>query len=83
MSAFHVIQIEDEVEFLMSNLEFLIEPEDAIASYNESRNMIYSMLLVNIAFEVVMSFYVFDHEMVILKQLERIYARYWQIDQFK
>lgn len=67
ISAFHVIQIEDEVEFLMSNFDYLIEPDDAFSSYNETRNYLYVLLLMNITFEIFMTFYIFNNELMILK----------------
>ena len=33
LSTFQVLQIEDEIEFLVNNLEYLVEPEVAIKSY--------------------------------------------------
>lgn len=83
ISAFHVIQIEDEVEFLMSNLEYLIEPDNAVRSYNESRSYLYVLIAFNIIFEIMMTIYIFQNELQILKELQMIYQKYWHLDQFK
>ena len=75
MSHFHVIQIEDEVEFLVSNLDYLIDPDSAINSYQESRKYLYAILFFNIVFELLMTVYIFENEMMILHELEHIYMK--------
>lgn len=82
MSEFQVIQIEDELEFLVNNLEYLVEPDVAIKSYFKARNIMYLLLALNLALEFVVTYYVMLHENVILAELERVY-RLWRVQRFQ
>ena len=83
LSSFHVIQIEDEVEFLVHNLDYLVDPDTAINSYQESRKYLYAILFFNIVFEILMTIYIFQNELMILHELEHIYMKKWHLDKFK
>ena len=69
LSEFQVIQIEDELEFLVNNLEYLVEPEDAISNYFHSRNVLYLLMLANICLQFLITYYVIRHEAMILEEL--------------
>ena len=73
LSEFQVFQIEDEIEFLVNNLEYLVEPESAIGNYFSSRNTLYVLLVTNILLEVLVTFYAFRHKQFVLEELRRVY----------
>ena len=77
-----MLQIEDEIEFLVTNLEYLVEPEVAIKQYYSNRNVLYFLLSLNLLFETLLTIYVVKNEDFILNQLNQIY-RFWQVDDFK
>lgn len=82
LSAFQVLQIEDEIEFLVNNLEFLVEPQQAISQYARSRNLLFLLLAINLVFEVLITLYVFRNEDFILRQLNQMY-HIWHAEDFK
>lgn len=82
LSAFQVIQIEDEIEFLSNNLEYLVEPQLAVGQYVKSRNILYGLLSLNLIFELTITMYVFRNEEFILKQLNQMY-HIWHANDFK
>ena len=47
----------------MSNMEYLVEPETAVSSYNESRNYLYFVMGLNLIFEISMTYYIYMNEM--------------------
>lgn len=82
MSTFQVLQIEDEIEFLVNNLEFLVDPQQAVDLYISNRNILYFLLGLNMIFEVLISYFVITHEQEILAQLDEMY-HIWHPDEFK
>lgn len=82
LSSFQVIQIEDEISFLMDNLEYLVEPDQAIKNYFEVRNHLYFIMFLNLMFESFMTIYIVKNEIEILNNLKRIY-RFWHVKDFQ
>lgn len=82
LSSFQVIQIEDELSFLMDNMEYLVEPDQAIKNYFEVRNHLYFILLLNLLFEALMTVYIVKNELEILNNLKRIY-KFWHVRDFQ
>ena len=82
LSEFQVIQIEDELEFLVNNLEYLVEPESAIKNYFYSRNILYLLMFTNVMLQVLITYYVIRHEALILEELQRVY-KIWHLDRVK
>lgn len=68
-----MFQIEDELEFLVNNLEYLVEPESAISNYFSSRTTLYVLLFTNIILEVLVTYYAFKHKGFVLEELHRVY----------
>lgn len=68
-----MLQIEDEIEFLVNNLEFLVEPQQAVSAYAKSRNILYGLLSLNLLFELFITTWIFRNEAFILKQLNQMY----------
>ena len=64
-----MLQIEDEIEFLVNNLEYLVEPEVAIKNYFHNRNLLFFILALNLVFENLLTVYIWKNELFILKQL--------------
>lgn len=77
-----MLQIEDEIEFIVNNLEYLVDPEIAIKQYFQNRNILYFLLTLNLLFESLLTVYIIKNEFFILKQLNQIY-RFWHLDEFK
>lgn len=66
LSDFQVIQIEDEIEFLVSNLEYLVDPETSIKDYFTSRSILYVVLALNIIFESLLTVFILKNEIFVL-----------------
>ena len=73
--------IEDEIEFLVNNLEYLVEPDQTIKSYYQNRNALYILIAFNFLLEILIAIYIVKNEDFILKQLYEVY-RYWHIKDF-
>lgn len=76
------MQIEDEIEFLVNNLEYLVEPETAIKQYFSNRRVLYMLILMNLLFETLMTLYIIKNEEFIIKELNQIY-RFWHLNDFR
>lgn len=77
-----MIQIEDEVEFLVNNLEFLVDPQQAVEMYVCNRNILYLLLAANMVLETLITIYVYKNEGAILNQLNEMY-HIWHAEEFK
>ena len=66
---YQVIQIEDEIEFLLNNMEYLMDPERTLNSYYEARIYLTMGLILNLLLEVLVTIYIFKHEDKILLEL--------------
>ena len=66
----------------MDNMEYLVEPDQAIKNYFEVRNYLYFILLLNIIFEGLMTTYIVKNELEILQNLKRIY-KFWHVRDFQ
>jgi len=77
-----VIQIEDEIEFLVSNLEYLVDPETSIKDYFTSRNVLYLVLALNIIFESLLTVFILKNEIFVLHQFNEIY-RFYHFNDYK
>ena len=82
VSTFQVLQIEDEIEFLVNNLEFLVDPHQAMDLYISNRNILYILLAMNMIFESLITYFVFKNESTILAQLDEMY-HIWHPEEFK
>ena len=69
LSMYQVIQIEDEIEFLLNNMEYLMDPERTLNSYYEARIYLTMGLILNLLLEVLVTIYIFKHEDKILLEL--------------
>ena len=58
---------------MVENLEYMVEPDQALKDYLEVRNYMYFLLLFNLIFEVMMTAYVVKNEFQILNNLKHIY----------
>ena len=67
------LQIEDEIEFLVNNLEFILEPENALRAYLWHRKVFALCLFLSLAFEVSLYFYLFSNMNFIVTELAQIY----------
>lgn len=66
----------------MDNLEYLVEPDQAIKNYFEVRNHLYFIMFLNLMFESFMTIYIVKNEIEILNNLKRIY-RFWHVKDFQ
>jgi len=58
---------------MVENLEYMVEPEQALKDYFEVRNFMYFLLFLNLILEVLMTVYVVKNEVLILNNLKQIY----------
>ena len=54
---FTVAQIQDEVEYMVRNLEFILDPDTAIQEYLAHRTVLYALITLNLFFELALAFY--------------------------
>ena len=62
-----IILIEDDFDFFVNNLEYLVEPDTAIKSYYSIRNYFIFLLTINMIFELLITYYIMQNEMDIMK----------------
>ena len=65
----------------MENMEYLVEPDQAIKNYFEVRNYMFYLLIFNAALEAIMTIYIMKNEMVILEHLKRMY-KIWRVKDY-
>ena len=82
LSQFQILQIEDEIEFLANNLEYLVEPQSAVEQYISNRNVLFFLIGLNLIFEGFITTYIFQNEDFIIKQLNQIY-KFWHTENFR
>ena len=66
----------------MNNLEFLVDPQQAVDMYVSNRNILYLLLGLNMLLELLITVYVFKNEGAILRQLNEMY-HIWHAQEFK
>jgi len=66
----------------MENLEYLIEPEAAIKEFYKSKNLLFLLLIMNMAFELLICYYFLLNEKEILSELDDIY-KFWHFKERK
>lgn len=60
-----VQRVQEEVEFMVSNFEFALEPGQALQSYLHHRKIITTLLSLNLFYEVCLLFYVlFNYDFI-------------------
>ena len=73
LNAFQLMEIEDEIEFFLNNMDFIVEPNTAISHYFQHRSMLFLMIFLNMFFELLLTIYFFRNKDIILIQLNEIY----------
>lgn len=73
MNAFQLMEIEDELEFFLNNMDFIVEPHSAISHYFYQRSMLFFMIFLNIFFELLLTIYFYRNKEIILIQLNEMY----------
>ena len=73
ISNFQIIQIEDEVSFMMDNMEFLVEPDQAIEKYFQDKNFLFVIMTIGFISEIFLTWYIFHNEMYNLDRLKHMY----------
>ncbi|CDW85792.1 UNKNOWN [Stylonychia lemnae] len=68
-----ILQIEDEVEYIINNIDFMLDPEQAMNKYNEHRRNLTYFLVINFVFEIMLYYYLFSNMDFIISQLSEIY----------
>eukprot|EP00347_Sterkiella_histriomuscorum_P021773 403332815 len=68
-----ILQIEDEVEYIINNIEFRLDPEQSMKKYNAHRRNLKFFLIVNLLFEIMLYYYLFSNMDFIVSQLSEIY----------
>jgi len=70
---FQIMEIEDELEFFLNNIDFIVEPHAAVAQYFQHRTMLFVMIALNIFFELLLTAYFYRNKEMILIQLNEMY----------
>ena len=78
LSPYQVMQIEDEIEFMVNNLEFILDPDLAIRQYLYHRVVLFILMMINLFFELALTIYIYRNQDILLAQLNRIYRGYSQ-----
>ena len=68
-----VQRVQDEVEFVVSNFDFALEPGVALQSYLHHRKIVTALLTMNLLYELCLIGYVLVNHDFILAQLGEIY----------
>ena len=61
------------MEFLVSNMEFLVDPENVVKDYFRSRLILLLIIWFNLTCEILLTFWVIKNEETILEHLFHIY----------
>ena len=75
ISNFQIIQIEDEVSFMMDNMEYLVEPDQAIEKYFQDKNFLFVIMTIGFISEIFLTWYIFHNEMYNLDRLKHMYRQ--------
>lgn len=70
---FQLLEIEDELEFFLNNIDFIVEPHAAVSQYFYHRTMLFVMIFLNIFFELLLMAYFCRNKEMILIQLNEMY----------
>lgn len=63
-------------------MEYLVEPDQAIKNYFESRRYMFYVLVLNILFEAIMTMYIIKNEIILLNNLRKIY-KFWRVRDYQ
>jgi len=58
---------------MMDNLEYLVEPDEAISKYFSDRNFLYLIMSIGFISEIMLTWYIFSNEMYNLDRLKHMY----------
>ena len=67
------MRIQDDVEFLTSNMEYIVGPDDGMKAYFHHRFILYIMFMLNLFFETILTCYLFRNKEFLLIQLNEVY----------
>ena len=68
-----VQRVQDEVEFVVSNFDFALEPGQALQSYLHHRTIVTTLMLMGLLYELCLVAYVLFNRDFIMAQLGEIY----------
>lgn len=71
-----VQHVQDEVEFVVSNFEFALEPGQAVANYVHHRKVLFILLTLTLCYEVALIVYLAVNRDFMLAQLVEIYRNF-------
>lgn len=66
LSPYQVMQIEDEIEFMINNLEFILDPDLAIRQYFYHRVVLFILMMINLFFELALTIYIYRNQDILL-----------------
>ena len=72
LDAYQIMQIDNEIEFLLSNIEYIVEPDLAIEEYLDQRLVLFVILMMNVFCEVVIGIYLFKNADVLAVYINQI-----------
>jgi len=68
-----ILHIEDEVDFLLNNFEFILEPEQAVKNYMYHRKVLCVFLVLSVMYEFCLDVYLWKNKEFIITQLTEVY----------
>ena len=68
-----MLQIDDEVEWLIQNMDFVIDPNVAMSMYFKHRNVLLFMVMLNVFFEMLFAIYMYRNLEMMLISLNYVY----------
>ena len=76
------MQIDDEVDFLVQNMDFIVNPSEAMQTYFQHRVILFSLVMMNLFFELFLTIYIYRNKEYMVWQLNEIY-RGWEYNNLK
>mmetsp|Transcript_9709 Transcript_9709/g.16345 ORF Transcript_9709/g.16345 Transcript_9709/m.16345 type:complete len:92 (+) Transcript_9709:431-706(+) len=70
---FQIERIENEIDFVLENIDYIYEPDITINKYQHHRSILFLLILVDIFMEVLLLAYFMRNSEYILLQLGSIY----------
>ena len=61
VGALQIMQIQDEIDYIISNLDHIVDPHIAILRYNRNRKILLSFMWINLIFDVALNIYIGIH----------------------
>eukprot|EP00355_Strombidium_rassoulzadegani_P004396 CAMPEP_0168628524 /NCGR_PEP_ID=MMETSP0449_2-20121227/11897_1 /TAXON_ID=1082188 /ORGANISM="Strombidium rassoulzadegani, Strain ras09" /LENGTH=123 /DNA_ID=CAMNT_0008670963 /DNA_START=121 /DNA_END=492 /DNA_ORIENTATION=+ len=77
---FQIERIENEIDFVLENIDYIYEPDITINKYQHHRSILFLLILVDIFMEVLLlAYFMRNSEYILLQLLEHGAVRNWDM----